>query len=505
MWPSTRSRRPRPGWRRRAQPSPRSSPTTPGSPPPSRPGSPPSTAPVATTLAAEVGRAEESLAAAEAAAAAQDTAAAELLVLRGRVERLDAERHRLEATAASLREQVAELADRAEAAHAALAAAVAEHADCPCGSTDPSAHARLAAAADALAAAEAERSAATERLEAATADLGAALADAGFDDVAAVRAARRTDAELDALRAAVAAHVREADACRAVLEDPEVAAALDGEAPDLEALEDAARAARRTVLATTGAQGTVERASRALARLRPAVAAACTEVADLTERHARVRELADAVAGTGGDNTLRMRLTSFVLAARLEKVAELANERLRVMGAGRYLLEHSDDRAARGARSGLGLRVLDQWTGRTRDTATLSGGESFMASLALALGLADAVREESGGLDLGTLFVDEGFGSLDEDSLEQVLGVLDGLREGGRAVGVVSHVADLRTRIPHQAVVRKSATGSTVVVAPPLTTPCRPPPPASTTPSRPPDQSSNASGAGHEHTRCRSP
>ena len=78
--------------------------------------------------------------------------------------------------------------------------------------------------------------------------------------------------------------------------------------------------------------------------------------------------------------------------------------------------------------------------------------------------LADAVREESGGLDLGTLFVDEGFGSLDEDSLEQVLGVLDGLREGGRAVGVVSHVADLRTRIPHQAVVRKTATGSTVVV-----------------------------------------
>ncbi|MGL4743544.1 MAG: SbcC/MukB-like Walker B domain-containing protein, partial [Dermatophilaceae bacterium] len=141
-----------------------------------------------------------------------------------------------------------------------------------------------------------------------------------------------------------------------------------------------------------------------------------------------------------------------------------ANERLTVMGEGRYVLEHSDERAARGARSGLGLRVLDQWTGRSRGTATLSGGESFMASLALALGLADAVREESGGVDLGTLFVDEGFGSLDEDSLEQVLTVLDGLRSGGRVVGVVSHVADLRARVTAQVVVRKGSSGSSVEV-----------------------------------------
>ena len=177
-----------------------------------------------------------------------------------------------------------------------------------------------------------------------------------------------------------------------------------------------------------------------------------------------MRDLADTTSGTGPDNTLRMRLTAYVLAARLEKVATLANERLAVMGGGRYVLEHSDERAARGARSGLGLRVLDQWTGHVRDTATLSGGESFMASLALALGLADAVREEAGGLDLGTLFIDEGFGSLDDDSLEQVLTVLDSLREGGRAVGVVSHVADLRARVTHQAVVHKGAGGSTVEV-----------------------------------------
>ena len=95
-----------------------------------------------------------------------------------------------------------------------------------------------------------------------------------------------------------------------------------------------------------------------------------------------------------------MRLTAYVLAARLEKGVDLANERLAVMGQSRYLLEHTDERAARGARSGLGLRVLDQWTGQSRETASLSGGESFMASLALALGLADALREESGGVGL---------------------------------------------------------------------------------------------------------
>jgi exonuclease SbcC len=169
-----------------------------------------------------------------------------------------------------------------------------------------------------------------------------------------------------------------------------------------------------------------------------------------------------------------MRLSAFVLAARLEKVATLANERLSHMGEGRYQLRHTDGLAARGARSGLGLEVLDLWTGQARATTSLSGGESFMASLALALGLADAVKEEAGGHDLATLFVDEGFGSLDDDSLEEVLTVLDGLREGGRAVGVVSHVADLRARIPHQVVVRKGTDGSTVEVRTGATTSAEP-------------------------------
>jgi exonuclease SbcC len=157
-----------------------------------------------------------------------------------------------------------------------------------------------------------------------------------------------------------------------------------------------------------------------------------------------------------------MRLSSYVLAARLAEIATLANERLTTMSDGRYTLEYTDARAAKGARSGLGLLVRDAWTGQPRETSSLSGGEAFMASLALALGMGDAVRAEAGGFDLQTLFVDEGFGSLDEESLEQVMAVLDTLREGGRAVGIVSHVTELRTRIPHQLRVLKEQAGSRI-------------------------------------------
>jgi DNA repair protein SbcC/Rad50 len=152
-----------------------------------------------------------------------------------------------------------------------------------------------------------------------------------------------------------------------------------------------------------------------------------------------------------------------VLAARLEQVAAAASERLVRMSGGRYTLVHTDEGAGRG-RAGLGLRVVDAWTGVERDTTTLSGGESFFASLALALGLADVVTAEAGGAGIDTLFVDEGFGSLDEDTLDEVMDVLDGLRAGGRVVGVVSHVPELRQRISTQLHVHKGRRGSTVTV-----------------------------------------
>lgn len=160
----------------------------------------------------------------------------------------------------------------------------------------------------------------------------------------------------------------------------------------------------------------------------------------------QLRRLADTLQGKD-PNTKRMRLEVFVLAARLEAIVEAANRRLSTMVGGRYRLAHDDGLRARGRQSGLGLAVIDEYTGRSRTTDSLSGGESFLASLALALGLADVVTAESGGLELDTLFIDEGFGSLDPDALDQALATLDGLREGGRTVALISHVAELKERL----------------------------------------------------------
>lgn len=178
------------------------------------------------------------------------------------------------------------------------------------------------------------------------------------------------------------------------------------------------------------------------------------------ERADRLERLASALRGGRGDNTRRMSLATYILAARLEQVAEAASLRLTAMSDGRFTLEHTDERERRGARSGLGLTVLDGWTGQRRHTATLSGGESFIASLALALGLADVVQEEAGGTQMESLFIDEGFGTLDEQALAEVMDSLEGLIDGGRLVGLVSHVAELKLRIPAQVILQKGRTGS---------------------------------------------
>jgi exonuclease SbcC len=182
----------------------------------------------------------------------------------------------------------------------------------------------------------------------------------------------------------------------------------------------------------------------------------------LREQHALAARLAQLVEGKGPDNPLRIRLAAYVLSERLRQVVSAANERLSRMTGHRYSLEHTDDRGAGEQRGGLSLRVRDDWNGIPRDPATLSGGETFVVSLALALGLADTVAHEAGGTDIDTLFIDEGFGSLDSETLEDVMDTLDTLRDGGRVVGLVSHVPELRSRITTQLEVVKGRTGSTL-------------------------------------------
>lgn len=355
---------------------------------------------------------------------------------------------------------------------AATEALLARHTlGCPCATADQERDvealvARHRIVADAVRVAGEARDSSARSADALTAQRGAvqqACAAAGFPDEQAAAAARLSPAERESLRTTLSTAEQASAAARAVLTDQAVRQALDTPQVDLAAVTEAARAARAVRVEVERQRTLAELAVRELAAAIERIAATAAAERSARDRADRSRRLADTVAGLGSDNVMRMRLSAFVLAGRLERVVELANERLALMGSGRFRLTHSDARDG-AKRSGLGLRIEDQWTGSTRETATLSGGESFMASLALALGLADAVREDSGGADVQTLFIDEGFGTLDEESLEQVMTVLDQLRDGGRAVGVVSHVADLRSRIPTQLRVLKAADGSTVEV-----------------------------------------
>ncbi len=287
--------------------------------------------------------------------------------------------------------------------------------------------------------------------------------ECGFDDVESALAALLPVEAVDQLADGVAAHDRERGDLVALLADPELAGVSDLPDPDVHLLATHVLVADRELSRAAGRETLAAEGVRRLTALVREVSAHEDATAPLLEQFDRVDGLTACVTGTGGDNTLRMRLSAYVLAARLEEVAAAATERLATMSGGRYALVHSDERVKGGGRSGLGLRVVDAWTGVERDTCTLSGGESFVASLALALGLADVVQAESGGTAIETLFVDEGFGTLDEDTLDEVMTTLDGLRDGGRVVGLVSHVLDLRSRIPTQLEVRKTRTGSTLV------------------------------------------
>ncbi|TLP77483.1 AAA family ATPase [Nesterenkonia sphaerica] len=172
-------------------------------------------------------------------------------------------------------------------------------------------------------------------------------------------------------------------------------------------------------------------------------------------------ELADAVLARGGDNEKGMRLTTYVLAARLERVTEAATRHLSIMTDGRYQLLLDPERTGTRQRlRGLDLKVFDEHAEQERPAQSLSGGETFMASLALALGLAEVVQSEAGGVGLDSLFIDEGFGSLDDHTLEAVMSALHTLQGEGRRIGVVSHVTEMHQQIPVQLKVTKTHTGS---------------------------------------------
>ncbi|WGW13517.1 SMC family ATPase [Saxibacter everestensis] len=292
-------------------------------------------------------------------------------------------------------------------------------------------------------------------------------AEVGFGSVDEMRASLLSTAETTKLLAGRDADFTLRAELQASRRRPEIALAAE-EAPANDELPDLLA---RTVTEHGSASAALVAARNAVAVLQTAQEALIDKATQLEasiaggqavhDRYELNHRLAELARG-GTDNALRMSLSSYVLAARLEEVAAAATQRLLVMSDGRYELRYSDSLATRGRKSGLGLEILDGYTGLSRNPKTLSGGESFQASLALALGLADVVKAESGGIDLETLFVDEGFGTLDEQSLEKVMDILDDLRSGGRAVGVISHVAEMRSRVTSQLEVLKTRDGSTL-------------------------------------------
>ncbi|MEU6214179.1 SMC family ATPase [Streptomyces sp. NPDC047023] len=297
----------------------------------------------------------------------------------------------------------------------------------------------------------------------AAADRGAR--DAGFTGRADAAAALRTPGDLNRWEAELDQWGKEAAVVTAALTDPDLVEAGAQPAADPDAAARTLQQAETRLKDTAGAVRQADDRLTALTELTQDLHTRLAGLEPLERRHALVDRLASIATANSAANTLTMELEAYVLAARLEEIAAAANTRLRTMTSDRYLLVHSDEKEAgrRGrAKAGLGLRVLDTWTGSERETSTLSGGETFTASLALALGLADVVTQEASGRPLGTLFIDEGFGTLDEQNLQDVMDVLDQLRAGNRTVGIVSHVAELGRRIPSQLDVRKQRDGSSL-------------------------------------------
>ena len=283
---------------------------------------------------------------------------------------------------------------------------------------------------------------------------------AGFADAAAYEAAIAGKWREAAFQQQVEKHIREFEDAKLVHENQRKDAAaqtVGKERPDIAALQAAAKAAAAAWQQAVGKEKTAElclaqeeKMLKELEKLRKTQAALESEARVVL----RLSQVANAEA------PYRIHFQTYIQRSIFRDVMAAANERLTLMSAGRYALElgsQSDGRKA----DGLEIAVYDAYTGKARETQSLSGGESFLASLSLALGLADVVERYAGGIHLDTMFIDEGFGSLDSETLDMAIEALMKLQAGGRVVGIISHVEELAARIPDRLEVVKTQHGST--------------------------------------------
>lgn len=313
---------------------------------------------------------------------------------------------------------------------------------------------------------------ARERHALAAAQAERLLAESSFESAELVQAAVRTPERVDALEQAVAAyeleHARllEGFGREAIVAVAARAAAGEQAPDDLQGVREQVEQLRAAAHRLTLREGERESMLRSLHVLRGEYAAFRAQTAQRYDRAQMLANLAAAARGdTLGGYEHQVDLVSYVLGAEFERILHSASLHLDRMSEGRYGMVFSDHRA-KGSRSGggLNLEITDTWTGEPREASSLSGGESFLASLSLALGLAEIVQANNGGIELDTLFIDEGFGTLDAETLDMVMGTIESLRDSGRTIGLISHVEEMKNRIPAQIVVEKGQNGSSVRV-----------------------------------------
>ncbi|KGP93293.1 hypothetical protein N780_12125 [Pontibacillus chungwhensis BH030062] len=229
------------------------------------------------------------------------------------------------------------------------------------------------------------------------------------------------------------------------------------EVPDLSYYDDIVKTLERNLQGITERQQVLHLQINEQLRIHKKLQKLLHDKQEKEQRYYYVGELAQLARG---DNAYKLSFERYVLSAFLDEIILQANIRLDQMTEHRYQLERSKERAKGGAQSGLDLEVLDHYTGQKRSVKTLSGGEGFKAALSLALGMADVVQAHAGGVQLDTLFIDEGFGTLDEISLEQAIGCLKDLQKGNRMLGIISHVPQLKQEIPAKLQIQPSPKGS---------------------------------------------
>ena len=269
--------------------------------------------------------------------------------------------------------------------------------------------------------------------------------------------------QVEALKARVAAHEKALFAAREALASERLTRAASAPAPNLESLTKTARKAEEDAAVAARASGILEQHCAQLNAARASLEQALEALARAREQAGPIRRLADIAAASGPENLASTPLSAWVLISRLEEVLAAANPRLAAISSGRYELVSVPDDGTASRKSGLGLAIIDHDTDALRSPRTLSGGETFYTSLALALGLADVVSAEAGGVELRTMFIDEGFGSLDSHTLSLVMAQLQALRCAGRTVGVISHVEEMATQIADQIQVRPLPDGGSTL------------------------------------------